>query len=410
MTKTKQSIPICVLILFILPTIISVSAIDYPKKIDLVAQIEFIDDFDSQHCEIDLENKRLFLSHQGLKIYNISNPENLEILDESSYQAYGKIKYHNGYLFTIFENAIGQIIRVFEVTTDNQLVYVNESEAFEWAGAHEFYVREMIFTDNNLLFTFGLTRLRCWDISDLNNITCLFTSKLNDMFLDYPPTEAIDFTGVAFHPNETKMLITGNYRIHQTGKIKLFDYSNPSNITRIDFSLDSFVSNESYLIGANIFGLVSNGHYPCFGSGTSNLEMINWTNTFQPVFCTKYQMPRSSHLFQTKMTLFMINQILVYNILSGVVDFSQLDNIHYLNQPDGSTYSLQALREPQILNDYIFFLEDEYISGDGYHYYLSIYKVTPNDSTILTKIDYQLLFIPSTLFVTGFIIKKKRNS
>ncbi|MHA1451158.1 MAG: hypothetical protein ACTSP4_17290 [Candidatus Hodarchaeales archaeon] len=334
-------------LLFILPTLLNVKANgDYP-----------------------------FLSHNGLKIYNISNPENLELLHESSYQAHGKIKYHNGYLYTINVTNEGQVIRVYTVTNDNILIFINESEPFDYADFPDTYVNEMFLTENDLLFTFGV-KVRCWDISNLNNISCLFTSSLADMILDYPPTEAIDFTGVAFHPNETKMLITGNYRNHPTGEIKLFDYSNPSNISRIDFSTETFDPYESTIIGSSKEGIVSNGFYPCFSSGSSVIEVMNWSDASQPVFGSNFRLPSRRDIFwKIKLTSFKENQIFIYNIISGIVDFSNLDNIRYLTEYDGYVLNFEALREPQIFDDYIFFLEDDYVYSEGHHYYLSIYKI-----------------------------------
>ncbi len=398
-------------LLFILPTFLRVNAdSSYPKKIDLVNQMEFIGEFDSPHCEIDIENERLFLSHNGLKVYNISNPSNLELVHESTYLAHGKIKYHNGYLFAMYipPTVDGQVIRVFEVNENNELIFINETEKFFFTIDSDAYVNEMIFTDNNLLLTFGKSMFWCWDISDLHNITCEFSSPLTDMFFDSPIGESIDFVGLAIHPNETKMLIAGKYRDHPTGDFKLFDYSNPSNISRIDFDLDTFTSNQSTRLGTRI-GLVSNGFYPCFGSGTSFLEVINWTNANQPVFGTIFQMPSSSHLLQTKMTAFSENRLLIYNILSGVVDFSKLDNIQFITEPDGSIYSLEALREPQIMNDYIFFLEDEFISGEGNHYYLSVHKINDNivDKPNNKNLAY-LALISLILIPIPFAIKKKK--
>ncbi|MHA1185879.1 MAG: hypothetical protein ACTSSK_03250 [Candidatus Heimdallarchaeota archaeon] len=397
-------------LLFILPTILNVQAnTNYPKKIDLVNQIEFIGEFDSQHCEIDEENNRLFLSHQGLKIYNISDPKNLTLLHESSYEAHGKIKYRNGCLFTIIATGSGQKIRVFTISPTNELVYVNESEPFDWTTDPDFYVNEMVFTNNNLLFTFAY-KLRCWDISDLNNISCLFSSSLADMFLDYPPTEAIDFSGVAFHPNETKMLITGNYRNHPTGEIKLFDYSNPSNITRIDFSTETFDPYESTIIGSSKDGIVSNGYYPCFSSGSSVLEVMNWTNASQPVFGSKFRLPSSrENYWKIKLTSFKENQIFIYNIISGIVDFSDLTNIKYLTEYDGYVLNFEALREPQIMNDYIYFLEDDYVHEEGHHYYLSIYEVNDanNDHPKNKNLAY-LAFLGLLLIIPIVIIIKRK--
>jgi len=397
-------------LLFILPTLLTVKAnTSYPKKIDIVNQLEFIGEFDSQHCEIDIENNRLFLSHQGLKIYNISDPLNLELLHESSYQAHGKIKYHNGYLFVINAISGGQVIRVYSVTSNNELVYVNESEAFDWTANPDFYVSELVITKNNLLFTFGYI-VRCWNISDFNNITCLFSSDLVDLFFDYPFSEAIDFAGVVFHPNETKFLLAGNYREHQNGEIHLFDYSNPSNISRVDFSLETFEDNESRLRGGTKNGLVSNGYYPCFGSSSAILEVINWTNASQPVFGTKYRFPSRDDIFwHLKLALFKENQVLIYNILSGLIDFSNFDDVKYLTEHDGTKLNFEALREPQIMNNYIFFLEDDFVYGEGHHYYLSIHKVNDviEENTKKDNLVY-LAFISLILLIIPIIFIKRR--
>jgi len=389
-------------LLFILPTLLNVKAnTSYPKKIELVSQHEFIGEFDSQHCEIDLENKRLFLSHNGLKIYNITDPLNLELLLESSYQAHGKIKYHNGYLFTINVTNDGQVIRVYTVTNDNELIFVNDSEPFDYADFPDTYVNEMFITENDLLFTFGV-KVRCWDISDFNNITCLFSSPLDEMFFDYYITDTIDFAGVAFHPNETKFLLAGNYREHQNGEIHLFDYTNPSNISRVDFSLETFEANESRIRDGLKNGLISNDLYPCFGTGSSSIEIINWTSVSQPVFGMKFILPNRDDIFwHIKLTSFKKNQVIIYNILSGLIDFSYFDDVKYLTEYDGSKLNFEALREPQIMKDYIFFLEDDFVYGEGHHYYLSIHKVNnvdkiddPNNKNLVYLAFISLIILP----------------
>ncbi|MHA1126373.1 MAG: hypothetical protein ACTSO7_12580 [Candidatus Heimdallarchaeota archaeon] len=399
-------------ILFILPTLLMVKAnAGYSKTIDLVNQIEFIDDFDSHHCEIDVENSRLFLSHFGLKIYNISDPSNLELLHESPYQAYGKIKYQNGFLYTIYENVDGQVIRIFEVTNDNQLVYVNESEAFEYAGDHEYYISELIVR-NNLLFTFGKTIIRCWDISDLNNITCLFSSAIRDLFFEgsYRPTH--DFVGAAFHPVETKFLLAGNdRRTYYGGEIHLFDYSIPSNISRIDFALETFASNGSKIRDGRKNGLVSNGLYPCFGSSTTSFEVINWTNASQPIFGLKYQMPSRDDIFwHMKLALFNETKIFVYHILSGIIDFSDWNNVQYITEYEGSFITMNAYQEPQIYCNHIFYLEKKIISGEGTKYFLTIYHLINNQENKPDKNNLAYLAFLSLILLIPlpFIIKKKK--
>ncbi|MHA1126678.1 MAG: hypothetical protein ACTSO7_13260 [Candidatus Heimdallarchaeota archaeon] len=397
-------------LLFILPTLLHVKAnTSYPKKIELVNKKEFIVDFDSHHCEIDVENKRLFISHFGLKIFNISDPTNLELLHESPYQAFGKIKYQNGFLYTIFENVVGQVIRIFEVTNDNQLIYVNESDAFEYAGDHEYYISELIIK-NNLLFTFGKTIIRCWDISDLNNITCLFSSAIRDMFFEgsYRPTH--DFVGVAFHPVEAKFLLAGNdRRTYYGGEIHLFDYSNPSNISRIDFSLESFNANDSRIQDGRKNGFVSNGLYPCFGTTTSSIEVINWTDASQPIFGFEYILPsRDDYSWQMKLSILNNTQILVYNILSGIIDFSDWDNIRYITEYDGSKITMDAYQEPQIMGNYIFFLEHQLDSNYASHYYLSIYQVNDNIIENLDKSNLPYLAFLSLLLIPLPIILRKK--
>ncbi|MHA1401882.1 MAG: hypothetical protein ACTSQE_16145 [Candidatus Heimdallarchaeaceae archaeon] len=399
-------------LLFILPSLLMVKAnTGYPKKIDLVNQLEFIGEFDSQHCEIDLENKRLFLSHNGLKIYNISDPLNLQLLHESSYQAHGKIKYHNGFLYTINVTNEGQVIRVYTVTNDNVLVFVNESVPFDYADFPETYVNELFITDNDLLFTFGV-KVRCWDISNFNNISCLFSSPLDEMFFDYYISDTIDFAGVAFHPNETKFLLAGNYREHQNGEIHLFDYSNPINISRIDFSLETFNVNESRIRDGLKNGLISNSYNPCFGTSSSSIEIINWTSATQPVFGKKFNLPSRDDIFwHIKLALFKDNQVLIYNILSGLIDISNFDDINYLTEYDGSKLNFKALREPQIINDFIFFLEDDFDYSEGHKYYLSIHKV--NDTESITDSENKnlayLAFISLILLLIPIIYFKKTS-
>ncbi|MHA1185281.1 MAG: hypothetical protein ACTSXA_00220 [Candidatus Heimdallarchaeota archaeon] len=394
-------------LLFILPTLLNVKAnAEYPKKIDLVNQIEFIGEFDSQHCEIDEENNRLFLSHEGLKIYNISDPENLELLHESSFQADGMIKYHNGYLFTIDATGSGQIIKVYSITPTNELIYVNESEPFDWTTDPDFYVNELVITDNDLLFTFAYN-VRCWDISDLNNITCLFSSTIADMFFDgsYRPTH--DFVGIAFHPIDKKFLLAGNdRRSYYGGEIHLFDYSNPVNITRIDFSLETFIANDSRIQDGRKNGLVSNGFYPCFGTTTSSIEVINWTEASQPIFGVEYVLPsRDDYSWQMKLSILNNTRILVYNILSGIIDFSDWNNVHYITEYDGSKITMSAYQEPKILTDYIFFLERQLDNDYSSHYYLSIHKANENiinnnsDNNLAYLAFLSLLLIPLSLII-----------
>ncbi len=130
----------------------------------------------------------------------------------------------------------------------------------------------------------------------------------------------------------------------------MFDYSNPTNISRIDFLLGTFEANESSISGGTKNGLVSNGYYPCFGSGSSSIELINWTDASQPVFGATFRLPsRRENYWKIKLTSYKENQIFIYNIISGIIDFSNLTNIKYLTEYDGYVLNFEALREPQIM-------------------------------------------------------------
>ncbi|MHA1309206.1 MAG: hypothetical protein ACTSQN_18210 [Candidatus Heimdallarchaeota archaeon] len=401
-------------LLFILPILLNVkSSTNYTKKIELVNQVEFTTDFDSHQFSIDEEHNRLFLSHNGLKIYNIADPKNIQLI-KSIPEIFSKgiIKYHNGYLFTVNLTTSGQYIKVYTITPENDIEFVNETEPFDYTSDMDNAVNHVFFPKDGLMITCG-GRFRCWDISDLNNITSLSSYNFYELIIGHWIGEAIIYAGIALHPDEDVFLLAGNYAEHANGEVHLFDYSDPTNITKIDFPLETFEQNSSTLRIATKNSLVSNGYYPYFSTGAQTLEVINWQNAYNPIFGHKSLLPSRDNVdVYPKFVNYEHNTTLVFDILSGIVNFSDFNDVHYLSECN-TDKSLQTYYNPLIFNDYIYCMNPYFVHGVGVRYYLYIYEISntsPNGGVAPNNLQYLafLALIP-IIIIPILLFKKKSN-
>lgn len=356
----------------------------------------------------DNESSRLFVSNNGIKMYNISNPMNIKLLKSITNQSHGVMQYHNGNLFTIKFTIDGQRICVYSVTSENDLIFVNQSEPFEYASGSDDGVKYMFFPKNDLLVTCGV-KIRFWDISDIYNITKLSDYYYNDLLYGGAVGESISCAGLAFHPIENKLLIAVNYYPYQ-GRIHLLDYVDPTNISVIDFSLNSFTSNQSSIRLSTKGGLVSNGYYPCFVSGANTLEVMNWTEASQPKFGVKYVMPdRDTVDVNPKIVKTTDNQVLIYQILTGVIDVSNFNDVKYITETNTSK-NLFSYYQPVIKDNFVFCLDwKPAIHQQGVTFFLSVWKVSENNTS---KNNLWLLSLTSLLpisIITGVVIIKRRK-
>lgn len=411
MTRMNSNIKIALtsslLLLFLLCLLINVKLVKSSKlpTIDLVNRVGFNQEFDCRHITFDDENNRLFISNNGIKMYNVSDPKNIELIGSIDNQSHAIMKYHNGYLFSIYFTYQGQRIRVYSITPDNEIIYVNQSDPFDYTSGTDSGVKFMYFPKNDLMITCG-AKIRLWDITNLNNITCLSDYFYDDLLYGGSFGEQVTCAGLAFHPDEEKFLIAVNY-VH-TGQIFLVNYTNTTNLSVIDFNLDSFDSNQSALKIGTKYGLTSNNYYPCFTTG-AYLETINWFNASKPKFRSRYQLPIGDDpLLKIKITLYDENKILIYRKISGVMDISEPENNKYITEYKTSR-SLYSYYQPIIKDAFIFCLDWKTVIGEGSTYYISIWKVSEN---ISSKNNLWLLSLTSLLpvaILTGLIIKKRRN-
>ena len=182
--------------------------------------------------------------------------------------------------------------------------------------------------------------------------------------------------------NEEKLLIALN-RGTATGDIFLVDYSNASDVVLIDFDLDDFNANGSSIRISIKNGFISNDYFPCFIGGLG-LEVINWTIASNPKFGVSLVLPNKDKIgIYPKPILYEKNKILIYDILSGIIDISDLSNIHYITECNTDS-SLSCLFSPQIIRNNIFSLEREYIHQEGIFYYLKVRTI----NTIENKRNY----------------------
>ncbi|MHA1211717.1 MAG: hypothetical protein ACTSSH_04570 [Candidatus Heimdallarchaeota archaeon] len=287
------------------------------------------------------------------------------------------LKYHDGYLFFVNYTIHGQIITIYDVTDSTNPFFVGESSPFGYATTEDDGVRLMYFPSPTLMITCG-AKLRVWDISDLISITCLSAHYYKPFF--YPTTPISDHIyckGLAFHPDEPCFLIALSYG--NTGNIFLVSYTDPTNLSLIDFDLTSFATYQSSLIIGSMNSLVSNGCYPCFSSGSQTFEIINWTQADTPIFGQKLYLPDRDNIgIYPHLVQYKSNEILVYQTLSGLINTSDLTTVKYLTDCY-TERSIYAKYEPQFLNNYLFFLEKEVIVQQGVYYYVNVMKITDID-------------------------------
>ncbi|MBN1328922.1 MAG: hypothetical protein JXA54_05565 [Candidatus Heimdallarchaeota archaeon] len=398
------------LFIFLFSTFISVKAditTDKPsKKIELVTRHRIYQGFDSHHCTVDKENKRLFISSDNnIKIFNISNPLELILLGEIPEKSYAMLKYYNDHIFLINYTYKGQYIRIYNVVDSNSPYLVGQSEPFDYATSEDSGVYLMYFPGNNLMFTCGAS-LRIWDISDLTNITCLTYFYYNEYFYDDHIEDVIKCKGLAFHPNEKYFLIAVGF--WNGGDIFLINFEDPSNLVNINFDKASFVTNQSCIPYCPLNSLIGNGYYPCFTAGSQTLEVINWTNAIQPAYGRKIFLPERERLdHYPKLVLFDFNELLVYQILSGLIDVADYNNIKYLTECN-TDRSIYTLYEPQFLDNYLIFLETDVIVQEGTFHYVTIMKINDVGNDKNNKL--WLLTLTSLIPIIGLpiLIKRKR--
>ncbi|TET28844.1 MAG: hypothetical protein E3J70_08645 [Candidatus Heimdallarchaeota archaeon] len=374
--------------------------------IQVVNRVSFNQEFDCRHIAFGGENNRLFVSNNGIKMYDVSNPLNVELIGSNSNQSHAIMKYHNGYLFTLYFTYQGQRFRVYSITPENDIIYVNRSVPFNYASGTDSGVKFMYFPSDDLMITCG-GKIRLWDISDLNNLTCLSDYFYTDLLFGGSFGEQVTCAGLAFHPDEEKFLIDVNY-VH-TGQIFLVDYSNPSNLSVIDFNLESFDTNQSALKISTKYSLISNNYYPCFTTD-AYLETINWLNASEPTFRSRYQLPRGDDpLLKIRLVLYDDNKILVYRKISGIIDVSDSENNEYITEYNTSR-SIYSYYQPAIKDDFIFCLNWKLrVIGESITYYITIWKVNPYTKLGSNKWSNSIGAMFIVLF-TLRLYKRKRKS
>ncbi|NHJ40679.1 MAG: hypothetical protein FK731_11655 [Asgard group archaeon] len=370
-------------------------------------QIEFPNGFNSNYIAHDYENERMFISTDNkIHIYNISEPINPVLVGEINEKSQAVMEYHDEHLFFVNFTLYGQILKVYQIGEDNSATFIGESEPFDWATEEDEAIELMYFPKEGLMITCN-PFLRFWDISDLSNITCLSCFEYDTLLRGADLGVKVECSGIAFHPEEEMFLISINYSI--TGEIYLVDYSNPVNPVVVDIDLTEFNENESTIRVTTKYGLISNEYNPCFISGLI-LELFNWENASKPKFGVKYRLP-SYNVFgiYPNLILYEKDELLIYNVLSGLVNVSDLSAIKYDTECNTSK-SLYFLQRPIINNNYIYSLERERIWDEGVYYYLSIRQVKSYTNNIETQKSLwalsSLLIVP--IVVIPIIIKKKR--
>lgn len=373
----------------------------YNLKIDLIKEYELSNSLDSGSIAVDNETNRLFLSCNGLKMYNITNPEKIKLINGTSTKAHDAICFYNGHLFTANTSHSGEKINIFTVN-NNKIQFVGNSCLFQ-STVDNFY-----FANNNLMITTG-GLIIFWDISDLQNITKLVEIQYDEFFYGGIFAEIFGCAGIAFHPDESLLLFAIN-RGSSFGEIFLVDYSNASNPVIIDFDTYGYPIDSTIKMGYKN-GLVSNRYYPCFLSSVNILEVLNWTNATQPQYGNRYRLSTTTvHSNFPKIRRLAPDKILVYRRNSGIVDISDLNNIKYLTDHNTSV-SLFSFNLPGINNEYIYCLDDF-----GHHlsspFFIKIWRITSINTNPKkwTKVAYlallPLIVIPPLLIRR---VKLRRN-
>lgn len=369
----------------------------YEQKIEFLNEYELSDNLDSGSIAFDNETKRLFLSDDGLKMYNVSNPTKIKLINGTSTKAHEAIRFFKGHLFTVNASHSGEKISIFTVN-NNKFQLVGNSSLF-MSTVDNFY-----FANDNLMITTG-GRLIFWDISDLQNITKLVELRLDHFFYGLSLAEVLSCVGIAFHPDEPVMLLAIN-RGSSFGELKLVDYSYPSNPVLVDFDSSGFPIDSTIKMGYKN-GLVSNGCYPCLLSSTNILEVLNWTNATQPLFGNRFRL--STTTVQTnfpKIQRLAPDRILVYRRNSGIVDISDLNNIRYLTDHN-ITVSLFSFNLPIINNEFIYCLDSSPLGHTfSRPFFIKTWRITPSNTNPKkwTKLAY-LAMLP--LIVVPFILIRR---
>lgn len=283
--------------------------------IEEITSVDFGDNFYlNWYTALDHENNRLFVSSEnGLRLYNVSNPEKPILLDTlGANVAY--MHYYNGYLFgrSVDYHGSANYLMVFTIE-EGKIVHKNSVYSVYIGGMLDIYV----LPERNLLITTG-DRLSVWDITDPINPE--FKSGLTYEMLT-PEQGTYRSDGIAFHPTEPVMLIS-----LQIQDFLLYDYSNASELERIWINHDTGAVNMA-TDGRN-FRVVSRGQYPMFIHQGYKLYTINWTDAQKPVVLDDYFLLYEE--YGAKISNINTGKVLVYGAAEGVLNVTDYTNLSYI--------------------------------------------------------------------------------
>ncbi|NHK31300.1 MAG: hypothetical protein FK730_08105 [Asgard group archaeon] len=374
-----------------------------------VNKINFQSDFDSNYLAIDKENKRLFISYNGIKIYNITNPKEPQIVGNIDDSADYCMKFHNDLLFIAKQSGLNQVIRIYSISNDNTSTFVGETEHFDYGTNEDVAVSKIYFPREDLMVTCGHEFIRFWNITDLSNITCYVKFDCDEFFYDNYYVHEYDFSiqGMAFHPLEDKALIALKYAYHW-GEVHLIDFSNRSKPILIPLTPD--------MQTGTINSLIDNAFYPCFVVGSNFFRVLDWQNASNPIQISELKLEiYEPALKVARFVLFDTNQVLSYQVVTGIIDLSNTSEIQIITEFNHDIqydrdFNIKSYHNPAVFGNYTFALTHEYIGNqkqNQLNIYELIYTPSPENNSISIVWFTLLALIPFIFIPLVFILKRK---
>ena len=371
MNRRKKGIVLSLVIIMIIVTMevegITLGDIEtkIEKEIVFKKKIELKNGLDTGSMAIDEEKELLFISSGGIKVYNISNPMKMKNVHNDSIEANGGMKYYKGYLFSMEDNYSKVRVNVHKVSKKGKLTLVDSKDVGE-------LIEKIYIIDNETMITTGVY-MRVWDISNRENITCTQKIDMEEFFLGIPPYEPIEIAGIVKHPEEKMLLIAAYYSTR--AKICMVDYTDKTNITKVEFNKESFPIDTAVNSGYKN-GMIMSGKYPIIMSNNNFIEVWNWTNTESPTYINETRISQKGiHTNVPRITRINSSEMLIYRRNAGIVDISKPEKVTYITNHTTETY-IFSYEEPVIHKEYIICTDGIIRSQvDYYDGHLNVYKI-----------------------------------